>query len=68
MAVRVLLIAAALLLAVAFYRRVVAPRVAADPRLRQMLSGVGLRLLLITLLRTGLPMLLRAVRALRFFR
>ena len=43
-------------------------RARVDPRLRPMLTGVGLRLLLLYLLRRGLPLLLRALRGLRFFR
>ncbi len=39
-----------------------------DPRLRYLLSGVGLQMLRIWLLRNGLTLLLRLVRSLRFFR
>ncbi len=44
------------------------PHVASDPRLRALLSGVGLQMLRVYLLRNGLPLLLRAVRYFRFFR
>ena len=67
MAVRLLLFAALVLLAVVVFRRL-GPRLAANPRLRYLLSGVGLQVLRIYLLRSVLPLLLRAVRMLRFFR
>jgi hypothetical protein len=48
--------------------RWLAPRLARDPRLRTLLSGMGLQLLRLYLLRTALPFALRAIRWLRFFR
>lgn len=65
--VRVLLLAGLVALAIYFLRRL-APRLAADPRLRHLFSGIGVRMLLMFLLRRGLPMLARAFRMLRFFR
>lgn len=67
MVFRLIALAALLLLAWYIYRRL-APRIAADPRLRVILSGVGLRMLQIFLLRRALPLLWRAIRTLRFFR
>ena len=64
---RVLLLAGLVVLAIYLFRRI-APRLAADPRMRQLFSGLGLRMLLLFLLRRGLPLLMRAFRMLRFFR
>jgi len=65
--VRVLLLAVLVMVVIYFLRRL-APRLAADPRLRRIFSGVGLQMLRVYLLRVGLPLLLRAFRMLRFFR
>ena len=64
---RVLLLAGLVVLAIYLFRRI-APRLAADPRMRQLFSGLGLRMLLLFLLRRGMPLLMRAFRMLRFFR
>ena len=64
---RVLLLAGLVVVAIYFLRRLV-PRLAANPRMRYLFSGIGLRLLGVYLLRQGLPWLLRAFRMLRFFR
>lgn len=65
--IRILLLAGLLVLAVYLYRRI-APRLAADPRLRVMFSGLGLQMMRLFLLRRGLPWVLRTLRMLRFFR
>ncbi len=70
--VRVLLLAV-LVMVVIYFLRLLARRLAADPRLRRIFSGVGLQMLRVALLRggllrVGLPLLLRAFRMLRFFR
>lgn len=64
---RVLLLAGLVVVAIYLFRRL-APRLAADPRMRRVFSGIGLRMLLVFLLRRGMPVLLRAFRMLRFFR
>ena len=64
---RVLLLAGLVVLAIYLFRRIV-PRLVADPRMRQLFSGLGLRMLLMFLLRRGLPLVMRAFRMLRFFR
>lgn len=64
---RVLLLAGLVVLAIYLFRRIV-PRLMADPRMRQLFSGLGLRMLLLFLLRRGMPLLMRAFRMLRFFR
>ena len=64
---RVLLLALLVVVAIYLFRRL-APRLAADPRMRQVFSGLGLRILLLFLLRRGMPFLVRAFRMLRFFR
>ena len=64
---RVLLLVGLVAVAIYLFRRL-APRLAADPRLRQVFSGLGLRMLLLFLLRRGLPWLMWAFRMLRFFR
>ena len=64
---RILLLAGLVVVAIYLFRRL-APRLAADPRMRQVFSGLGLRLLLLFLLRRGLPLLARTFRMLRFFR
>lgn len=64
---RVLLLAGLVVLAIYLFRRI-APRLAANPRMRQLFSGLGLRMLLLFLLRRGMPLLMRAFRMLRFFR
>ncbi|MCH8888287.1 MAG: hypothetical protein IIC13_17030 [SAR324 cluster bacterium] len=64
---RVLLLAGLVVLAIYLFRRI-APRLVADPRMRQLFSGLGLRMLLLFLLRRGMPLLMRAFRMLRFFR
>jgi hypothetical protein len=43
-------------------------RVAQDPRLRASMGGASGPLLLLALLRAGLPLLLRVLRGLRYFR
>lgn len=63
----VLLVAAAAWLLWRLGQRLAA-RMAADPRLRGTLSGPGVRLLGLYLLRVGLPLLVRLLRGLRFFR
>lgn len=65
--IRILFIALLLGLAVYGLWRL-GQRLAADPRLRGALSGPGLRLLALYLLRVGLPVLARLLRGLRFFR
>ena len=64
---RVLLLAGLVVLAIYLFRRI-APRLAANPRMRQLFSGLGLRMLLLFLFRRGMPLLMRAFRMLRFFR
>ena len=67
MQIRLLAVLLLVLLAVYAWRRL-APRLARDPRLRGLLSGVGVQLLRLYLLRTALPFALRALRWFRFLR
>jgi hypothetical protein len=64
---RVLLLAGLVVVAIYLIRRLV-PRLAADPRMRHAFSGLGLRMLMLFLVRRGMPLLVRAFRMLRFFR
>lgn len=67
MLIRLAILALAVLGAIYLYR-LLAPRIAADPRLRFLFSTVGLNVLRVYLLRRAVPFLLQAFRALRFFR
>ena len=67
MIVRVALIVAVVLLAWFVLRRM-APRLAANPRMRMFFSGIGLQLFRVFLLRRAGPLALRLLRTLRFFR
>ncbi len=64
---RLLILVLLVVLAIYLLRRIL-PRVLADPRLRYLLSGVGLQMLRIYLIRNALPFLWRVLRTLRFFR
>lgn len=63
--IRFLAIGLVILVALWLLRRFLAR---ADPRLRVLLSGVGLNMLRLFLFRRFLPLLFRLVRTLRFFR
>ena len=67
MPVRLILIALLAYGAYVIFRRVW-PRLKHHPQFRQMLSGIGIRVLLIMLLRRAWPILIGALRSLRFFR
>lgn len=64
---RLLILVLLVVLAIYLLRRIL-PRVLADPRLRYLLSGVGLQMLRVYLIRSALPFLWRVLRTLRFFR
>lgn len=64
---RLLILVLLVVLAIYLLRRFL-PRVLADPRLRYLLSGVGLQMLRVYLIRSALPFLWRVLRTLRFFR
>ncbi len=64
---RLLIVVLLVVLAIYLLRRIL-PRVLADPRLRYLLSGVGLQMLRVYLIRSALPILWRVLRTLRFFR
>ncbi len=65
--IRLLILVLLVVLAIYLLRRIL-PRVLADPRLRYLLSGVGLQMLRVYLIRSALPFLWRVLRTLRFFR
>ncbi len=65
--IRLLIVVLLVVLAIYLLRRIL-PRVLADPRLRYLLSGVGLQMLRVYLIRSALPFLWRVLRTLRFFR
>ncbi|MCH9044963.1 MAG: hypothetical protein IIA40_02525 [SAR324 cluster bacterium] len=65
--IRLLILVLLVVLAIYLLRRIL-PRVLADPRLRYLLSGVGLQMLRVYLIRSALPFLWRLLRTLRFFR
>ncbi len=65
--IRLLILVLLVVLAIYLLRRIL-PRVLADPRLRYLLSGVGLQMLRVYLIRNALPFLWRVLRTLRFFR
>ena len=64
---RLLILVLLVVLAIYLLRRIL-PRVLANPRLRYLLSGVGLQMLRVYLIRSALPFLWRVLRTLRFFR
>ena len=65
--IRLLIVVLLVVLAIYLLRRIL-PRVLADPRLRYLLSGVGLQMLRVYLIRSALPFLWRVLRTFRFFR
>ena len=65
--IRLLIVVLLVVLAIYLLRRIL-PRVLANPHLRYLLSGVGLQMLRIYLIRSALPFLWRVLRTLRFFR